>query len=236
MVLLHLSIIGHRRIFAQKGEVMQRRWSAIGRTILIFGGLLALLSLGSATQSGKAADTLRIYDWAGPAPTRTEDAPVSGTGSVPLWQTEFLPLALHSTPARSDGRPIAFLTPLPTGVTEQALVAPSFIPNDNPNFIGYHLATVRYRYNGSDLYLATLQPANLGLQRPLDLGRSYQGLNNGRHLYHNAAVYREGPNLEIRRTFNQLSFVENGLVIVLASELPADQLLPFATMITLPTK
>ena len=114
------------------------------------------------------------------------------------------------------------------GVTEQAILAPPFIPNDNPKFIGYHLATMRYRLNGSAVYLATLQPANLGLKRPLNIGQVSGDLGNGRQAYVGSSVLREGPKLETRRTFNQVSFVENGLIVVVSSELPAEQLFVFA--------
>ena len=47
-------------------------------------------------------------------------------------------------------------------------------------------------------------------------------------MYVGSTVYREGPSLATRRTFNQVSFVENGRIVVISSELPADQLFTFS--------
>ena len=207
---------------------MRRRSLFSGLGILIGCVLLAAIFAATLTQGGQAADTLRIYNQAAAAPEREEDSPVSGTGGVPNIDATFVPVASGVTPGRDDGRAIAALATLPVGVTEQAILAPPFIPNDNPKFIGYHLATMRYRLNGSAVYLATLQPANLGLKRPLNIGQVSGDLGNGRQAYVGSSVLREGPKLETRRTFNQVSFVENGLIVVVSSELPAEQLFVFA--------
>lgn len=201
------------------------------RGILVGCGLIVAIFITTLAQGGRAADTLRIYTWPdqpGAAPEREEDFPVSGTGLIPYTSTEFVPIVLSVTPSRDDGLPIAILSTLPAGVTEQAILATPFVPNDNPKFIGYQLATMRYRFNSSDVYIATLQPANLGLKRPLNIGHLYGDLGNGRQAYIASSVSREGPKLETRRTFNQVSFVENGHIVVISSELPTDQLLMFA--------
>lgn len=214
---------------------MRQRSVSSARGILVGCGLVAAIFIATFAQGGRAADTLRIYAWSdqpGAAPVREEDFPVSGTGLIPYTSTEFIPLALGVTPSRDDGLPIAVLSTLPAGVTEQAILAAPFVPNDNPKFIGYQLATIRYRFNGSDVYVATLRPANLGLKRPLNIGHLYGDLGNGRQAYIASSVSREGPKLETRRTFNQITFVENGHIVVISSELAADQLLLFAKAVS----
>jgi hypothetical protein len=214
---------------------MRQRTVFSARGILVGCGVVAAIVVAIVAQGSRAAEPFRIYAWPdrpGQAPEREEDFPVSGTGLIPFQSTDFVPIALGVTPSRDDGRPVAVLSTLPAGVVEQALLAPPFVRNENPKFIGYQVATVRYRLIESDVYVATLQPANLGLQRPLDLGRLRGDIGNGRQVYIKSGVLREGPDLAMRRTFNQVSFVENGLIVVISSELPADRLFTFAKVVS----
>ena len=102
----------------------------------------------------------------------------------------------------------------------------------DPGLVAYYLASLRYTFNQNVVYVTTLQPANLGVTRPLDIGLQYGDIGNGRIAYTASEVVRDGPNLQTRRMFNVVSFVENGLIITIASELPSEQLIELAKGVT----
>jgi hypothetical protein len=156
---------------------------------------------------------------------------VSGIGVIP-YRTEFTPIALGELPGRDDSQPIAVLGTPPAGLTDVGVSTPPLMALDDPELVAYVLASLRYQFSGQTLYVTTLQPANLGLQRPLNLGPRYGDLGNGRIAYSTTQVVREGQDFQIRRPFNVVSFVENGLVVTLAGEMPSEKLIDFAKTVT----
>lgn len=215
--------------------MIPRRLAFPPNVALIVGSLILVTSFAIMfTRAGSAANTVQIFDWDTPTDFSNEEKqPLMGTGFIPFQSTDFVSVALDIIPSRPDDRPSAALAAPPPGTTDISILALPFVESDDPGLIAYQLASVRYTFNGRVLYISTLQPANLGVTRRLNIGYQYGDIGNGRVAFTSSKVVREGPDLKTLHTYNLVSFVENGLVITLASQLPTDQLIGLAKSATL---
>lgn len=203
------------------------QWPISSNRKYLFGGSLVALAIAAAlfARSGAAADTLRIFDWSNPSAAYKENGPAES--GLPFTLTNdryYTPVATGTVPARGDKLPVAVLGTLPQGTTDVAIYETPAMQSAPPNAFLYLRAAVRYRFNGQAVYLSTSRPLPIGGEKPLSIGRLRETTGDGRSLYIASEVMRQGTNREIVRTFNQVSFVENGLIVTLASELPQDEL------------
>jgi len=209
---------------------MTLRGNTFHRLTLTGASLLALLLLTALlAYNGKAAGALHIFDRTAPGDFSQEASrPVVVTGIIPFDSNDFVPMAANATPSRADARPLAALGNLPQDTTGVAIRTKPFVGSTEPGRVSYDLGTVRYTLKSGSVYVMTVQPTNLGTQRPLDLGRVSGDIGSGRIAYTSSIIHRDGPNLETRHTVNMVSFVDNELVVTVAGEIPVDQLLALA--------
>lgn len=196
------------------------------RTYLVIGSLLVLaVPAALFARTGAAADTLRIFDWSDPAAREKGGPTQSGLAFVLSDDKYYTTVAAGAVPGWSDNLPIAAFGTNPPGTTDVAIHETPAVQSHTPNAVLYLRAAVRYRFNGHLVYLSTAEPVMLGKEQPLSIGRLRETTDSGRALYVASEVMRQGANREISRTFNQVTFVENGLIVTLASELPQEQLI-----------
>jgi hypothetical protein len=193
---------------------------------LLAAGLLALF----LTRPGAAEGTLPILDWDNMFGSRQQYGP-SQTGVAPLLLGEryYTPVALSTALRRDDGLPIASLVSLPPGTTAMALHAPPAQRPLSADTILHVNAVVCYQVAGQSLYLSTAEPGPLAQGVPLSIGRAAGTTADGRALYATSITVRQGAQREISRVFNEVSYVENGLIVTLHGELPTEQLIALIT-------
>lgn len=195
------------------------------RKYLIVASLFALVAAAALfARTGTAADTLRIYDWAAaPAPYEQTGVPQSGMAPILNEDRYYTPVVAGAVPGRSDKLPIAILGTHPQGITDVGIHVTPTVQSLPPNTFLHLLASVRYRLNGQAVYLTTSEPVSLDKEEALNIGRLRETTGSGRAIYiASTGVWTGTPEKLI--TFNQVTFVENGLIVTLASELPQEEL------------
>lgn len=211
------------------------QWPMTSTRKYLFVGSLILLTIAVTlfAHSGAADGTLRIFDWSDPSAAYKENGPAES--GLPFTLTNdryYTSIVTGAVPERVDKLPIAVLNVLPQATGDVAIYETPAMQSAPPNAFLYLRAVVRYRFNGQDIYLSTSQPLPIGGEKSVSIGRLRETTGDGRSLYIASEVRRQGANREIVHTFNQVSFVENGLIVTLAGELPQDELVTLIKTVT----
>lgn len=192
--------------------VYRRGLRLLGRS----AGLVARLIPVVVVATG-AAGSLQIRSPESPRQAG-EMPPLAVPLAVPEQGISYLRLAHGAAPARSDRLGIGQLRGVPADMLEVEAFLPDLGQPDPARISFAVLANVRYKGQGGQVQLTTIQPSAAAAGQTLLLGNTTVTLPDG------SAAYLAG---------NRLAFAREGLIIAASGTVPADRLLDLAASVVI---
>lgn len=192
--------------------------------VFALGAVLALSALLVGVVG--ASDSLRIEPFRGFSESGEE--PYVFAGNYPYEQSGYAPLGAISALHHPEGLGVAYIdtTQADVGVAEVKFIPRPATPPDTIGIM--YLSSVRYSVAGHDVYVVTSEPTPKTIQIPIILGKTAVDLGVGRMGYIHQQVERKPADKTYRKEFNRVAYAENGLIVSVFSDLPAEQLVAFA--------
>jgi hypothetical protein len=125
----------------------------------------------------------------------------------------------------ADGRRLAQLPAAPSDMQAVSVYRPDQVQGDSGRISFTFLGDVRYKNARNYLQVTTIRPSDLAAQQILLLGDDTVRLSDGTAAWTTAGVRGGGS--------SRVAFTRDGLIIAVSGDLPLEQLLTFASAVTL---
>lgn len=103
-----------------------------------------------------------------------------------------------------------------------------------PDVVGFRsLASVRYHLGGHLVYVITSEPTPATQSLQIVLGEKQVALDSSRMAYVSRDWERKKDDKSYRKEWTRVSYVQNGLIVTIYSDLAEDELVEFARGVTL---